>query len=79
MMLIARPGSCTNFQIFAQYESGPGRELIKGRISGQYESSSLNRSDFEIERDHFMNRNRGHIDGDETALSRKRNWPACHQ
>ena len=33
----------------------------------------LNRSDFKIERDHFMHRNRGHIDGDEAVLIRERN------
>jgi hypothetical protein len=44
-----------------------------------WEAFSLNRSDFKIERDHFMHRNRGDIDGDEAVLIRERNWPACHQ
>ena len=39
----------------------------------------LNRSDFKIERDHFMYCNRGHIDDDEAVLFRDRNLLACHQ
>jgi hypothetical protein len=47
--------------------------LSRSNPSSALGTFSLNRSGFKIERDHFMHRNRGHIDGDKAVLIRERN------